>query len=130
MAVVSYYLVFNTYCSGVHRLKSYLTAGREVEFYITTENNTMSIQIQTWKKYKYLTAGRAEEFDTTTENNTMSLQIRARYKYKYFTAGRAEEFETAKETPDQTNVTFDMTHCIVHYYNSTQYLNLVNNTYI
>ena len=90
MAVVSYYLVFNTYCSGVHRLKSYLTAGREVEFYITTENNTMSIQIQTWKKYKYLTVERADEFDTTTENNTMSLQIRARYKYKYFTAGRAK----------------------------------------
>ena len=64
------------------RLKSYLTAGRMVEFYITTENNIMSIQIQTWKKYKYITAGRAEEFDTTTENNTMSIQIQIPHRRK------------------------------------------------
>ena len=48
----------------------------------TTENNTMSIQIQTWYKYKYLIEGRVEEFDTTTENNTMLIQIQSWYLYK------------------------------------------------
>ena len=70
----------------------------------------------------YLTAGRAGEFDTTTENNTMLIQIQTWYLYKYFITGRAGEFETANETHDQTNVTFYMTQCIVHF-NSTQYLN-------
>ena len=104
--------------------------------YLKEYNNTLSQrrhpvrQIMPLPRLKsYLTAGRAVEFDTTTtENNTMSIQIQTWYKYKYFTTGRAGEFETANETPDQTNVTFYMTQCIVHF-NSTQYLNLVNNTF-
>ena len=89
---------------------------------VDTNTILIQIQIQTWYKYKYLIEGRVEEFDTAAEKNTMSIQILIWYKYKYFTTGSAGEFEKANETPDQTNVTFYMTQCIVHF-NSTQYWN-------